>query len=148
MNSINPFSRPEDKYRGAVVEDLQLPPAFSLPSTEAISRAIELAYDRDFSQIPVLDQHRRPVGYLDVPKLKDIWEAGKADLNDKVAAYMTKFQRTASKPYTLITPLTPLSELEEFLKTHLFALVTDYERKFVLAIATQQDLKSFVARRG
>jgi hypothetical protein len=67
-----------DKYRGAVVEvcytfppnkpfcislnlflqflfflkDLQLPPAFSLPRTELIAHAIELAYDRDFSHIP------------------------------------------------------------------------------------------------
>jgi hypothetical protein len=58
-----------DKYRGAVVEvctppvavahvsrrtpqDLQLPPAFALPKTELIARAIELAYDRDFSHIP------------------------------------------------------------------------------------------------
>jgi len=60
-----------DKYRGAVVEvhrqvsliltrlvdifclqDLQLPPAFSLPRSELIARAIELAYDRDFSHIP------------------------------------------------------------------------------------------------
>ena len=69
---------PPDKYRGAVVEvtqskgalliaahlaelscsllfnlkDLQLPPAFSLPGSELIAHAIELAYDRDFSHIP------------------------------------------------------------------------------------------------
>ena len=61
---------PPDKYRGAVVEvhrrvtlafsppslidlqDLQLPPAFSLPRSELIARALELAYDRDFSHIP------------------------------------------------------------------------------------------------
>ncbi len=59
----------QDRYRGAVVEvwfsfisvmtdywtlskDLQLQPAFALPSEEPISRAIELAYERDFSQIP------------------------------------------------------------------------------------------------
>lgn len=59
-----------DKYRGAVVEvsntdiadwdanfqkpaqDLQLPPAFTLPREEPILAAIELAYDRDFSHIP------------------------------------------------------------------------------------------------
>ncbi len=40
------------KYRGAVVDDLQLPPAFSLPYSERISKAIELAYERDFSHIP------------------------------------------------------------------------------------------------
>lgn len=36
----------------AGTQDLQLPPAFSLPSDEAISRAIEMAYERDFSHIP------------------------------------------------------------------------------------------------
>ncbi|KAG6909914.1 hypothetical protein DXG01_014434 [Tephrocybe rancida] len=128
--------------------DLQLPPAFSLPLTEPISRAIELAYDRDFSHIPVLDRHRRPVGYVDVANLKEKWEAGKADPNGKVSDYMTKFRRTASEPYTVITPLTSLSELERFLETNLFALVTDSNRKFVLALATQQDLDNFVSRRG
>ena len=61
------------------VQDLQLQPAFALPSTEAVSRAIELAYDRDFSHIPVLDKRRRPLGYVDVAKLKKTWEAGGAD---------------------------------------------------------------------
>lgn len=71
-------SQPADKYRGAVVEvrsymlygsltkgrqltlqqDLQLPPAFSLPREEAIAAAIELAYDRDFSHIPYADPCR------------------------------------------------------------------------------------------
>ncbi|KAG5350982.1 hypothetical protein C0989_008422 [Termitomyces sp. Mn162] len=62
-----------DKYKGAVVEDLQLPPAFSLPLSEPISGAIELAYERDFSHIP------KPVGYVDVAQLKEKWEAGEAD---------------------------------------------------------------------
>ncbi|KAJ3558888.1 hypothetical protein NM688_g662 [Phlebia brevispora] len=137
-----------DKYRGAVVEDLQLPPAFALPADEAISRAIELAYERDFSQIPVLDQHRKPLGYLDVAALKTKWEAGEANPSDKVIAYMNKFQRSRSHPYTLITPSTPLAELEEFLQDNLFAIVTDWGRKFVLAVATQQDLENFVKRRG
>jgi len=139
---------PADKYRGAVVEDLQLPPAFALPSDEPISRAVELAYDRDFSHIPVLDRRRRPLGYLDVANLKEKWEAGNADPNDKVLKYMTKFKRNSSEPYTLITPLSSLADLEEFLKTNIFALVTDYDRKFVLGLATSQDLENFVTRRG
>ena len=78
---LNGFAKPPaDKYRGAVLEvstpggferrvlrretytftcrydawtqDLQLPPAFALPADEAISRAIEMAYERDFSHIP------------------------------------------------------------------------------------------------
>jgi len=137
-----------DKYRGAVVEDLQLPPAFTLPSTEPIARAIELAYDRDFSHIPVLDKSRKPLGYIDVSDLKKKWEAGQADPNDKISKYMIKFVRKSSEPYTLVTPGSPLSELEDFLKTNVFGLVTDNERKFVLGVATSQDLENFVTRRG
>ncbi|TEB24478.1 hypothetical protein FA13DRAFT_1817917 [Coprinellus micaceus] len=167
---------PGDKYRGAVVEDLQLAPAFCLPFTESISRAIDLAYERDFSHIPVLDKSRKPLGYVDVAALKQKWEAGQASpgsrvfdrpsghgqivggyrdvrlhltLNeDKVSQYMTKFRRSSKEPYTLITPLTPLSDLEEFLKATVFALVTDGSRKFVLGVATSHDLENFVSRRG
>lgn len=78
---------------------------------------------------------------------------------------MTKFNRSKSEPYTLITPSTPLEELEQFLQKNIFALsmntilliighaypnsysnspnplVTDWDRKFVLAVATSQDLE-------
>ncbi|PCH44905.1 hypothetical protein WOLCODRAFT_77976 [Wolfiporia cocos MD-104 SS10] len=137
-----------DKYRGAVVEDLQLQPAFALPLDEPISRAIELAYERDFSQFPVLDHNRKPLGYLDVAALKGKWEAGEANPSDRVSQYMTKFIRSASQPYTIITPSTPLAELEEFLRHNIFALITDQDRKFVLGIVTSQDLENFVSRRG
>lgn len=84
---------------------------------------------------------------------------------------MTKFQRSSTEPYTTITPLSPLSDLEKFLKKNIFALgarnssellnncatnhtyltgktVTDQDRKFMLAVATSQDLDNFVSRRG
>ncbi|KAJ6571748.1 hypothetical protein B0H19DRAFT_1130986 [Mycena capillaripes] len=137
-----------EKYRGAVVEDLQLPPAFTVQANETILRAIEQAYERDFSHIPVLDRQRRPLGYIEVAPLKTQWEAGNADASDKVVNYMTKFKRTQSQPYTLITPFTPLAELEEFLKHNIFAIVTDPSRKFVVALATTHDLETFVSRRG
>ena len=74
---------------------------------------------------------------------------------------MTKFILSATQPYTLITPGSPLEELEEFLKHNEFALgvyetisigasisdsiysppVTDLSRKFVLGVATRQDLE-------
>ncbi|TDL24590.1 hypothetical protein BD410DRAFT_896781 [Rickenella mellea] len=148
MHSANTNSSAAHKYRGAVVEDLQLPPAFALPHNELISRAIELAYERDFSYIPVLSRERKPLGYLDVPALKAKWEAGTAAPSDGVIKHMTKFQRGTSQPYKLITPSTPLDELEEFLEHNGFALVTDDNRKFVLAVVTQQDLENFVSRRG
>jgi len=147
ISSSLPRSSPPD-YRGAVVEDLQLPPAFALPREEAIGAAIELAYDRDFSHIPVLTENRRPLGYIDVASLKSKWEAGQANPDDKVYQYMVKFERRASQPYSVITPDTPLSELESFLQKNIFALITDYDRKFVLGVATSHDLENFVSRRG
>ncbi|KDQ10288.1 hypothetical protein BOTBODRAFT_137025 [Botryobasidium botryosum FD-172 SS1] len=141
-------SSPADKYRGAVVEDLQLPPAFALPKTEPTAKAIELAYERDFSYIPVLSAQRKPIGYLDVPALKTRWEAGQADPSESILKHMTRFRRAPDSPYALITPWTPLEVLEGFLKDNEFALVTDEYRKFVLAVATAHDLENFVSRRG
>jgi len=134
------------KYRGAVVEDLQLPPAFALPEDEVIARAIELAYERDFSHIPILTKDRNLLGYIDVPVLKSKWEAGQANASDSVVKYMARFRRKT--PYKVITPSTSLEDLEEFLEGKVFAIVTDESRKFVLAVVTSQDLENFVKRRG
>jgi len=109
---------------------------------------VELAYERDFDYIPVLNKCRKPVGYLDVGVLKEKWEAGQADPNAKASLYMIKFQRSTSIPYTVVTPLTPLGELETFLTYNIFAIITDSERKFLLGVATSQDLENFVKRRG
>ncbi|KAH8823781.1 hypothetical protein DL96DRAFT_1532135 [Flagelloscypha sp. PMI_526] len=148
-SSSTPATSSGSKYRGAVIEDLQLPPAFSLPSNELLSRAIELAYDRDFSHIPILHpKTRSPVGHIDVATLKKKWESSQANPDDKVDAHMSRFKRSASHPYKLITPWTELEELEEFLKENDFALVTDNDRKFVIAVATSHDLEQFVTRRG
>lgn len=42
--------------------------------------------------------------------------------DDKVYEYMTKFRRHPSEPYTLISPMSSLVDLEKFLETNLFAL--------------------------
>ncbi|KAG8795386.1 hypothetical protein FRC12_015212 [Ceratobasidium sp. 428] len=146
--SISPLSGGPSRYRGAVVEDLQLPPAFALSQSERVEKAVQLAYDRDFSHIPVLDSRRKPVGYIDVGSLKSKWEAGTANPSDTLGTFMTKFKHGTAVPYTVITPETSLEELEEFLNKNEFAIVTDANRKFVLALATKDDLTNFVTRRG
>lgn len=137
-----------DKYRGAVVEDLQLPPAFALDLNQEILKAIEFAYERDFSYIPVLAKDRKPIGYVDVGALKTKWEGGQAQPDDPILSHTTQFKRGKAQPYTVITPWTPLAELEAFLKENDFAIITDSERKFVLGVATADDLTNFVSRRG
>lgn len=47
---------------------------------------------------------------------------------------MTKFKRNPSEPYTLISPMSSLVDLEMFLETNLFALGKDITRFIVLWI--------------
>jgi len=129
------------------VEDLQLPPAFTLPEDEVVGRAIEMAHDRDFSYIPILSHKRKPLGYLDV---KALLQAESVNGQDSVTKYMTRFKRGPSHTYTIIAPATPLDLLETFLeeKDDSFAIITDYGRNFVLGVATREDLEKFVNRSG
>lgn len=66
---------------------------------------------------------------------------------------MIKFKRKGKK-YRLITMETPLEELEGFFEGREtggegqdFAVVTDGGRRFVLGVATKEDLGKFVERR-
>lgn len=68
---------------------------------------------------------------------------------------MVRFQRKG-KRYRLITMETPLEELEKFFEgegdgqegaKQDFAVVTDGARRFVLGVATRDDLEKFLSRR-
>ncbi|WVQ93589.1 hypothetical protein IAU59_000664 [Kwoniella sp. CBS 9459] len=149
--TIKPGADLAAKYRGACVEDLQLPPAFCLPHDAPITLALEAAYEREFDQLPILNDRRKPIGYLHVPTLKKKFEAGSVQETDPVSKHITHFPMSSrSHPYTVINPLTPLEDLEKFFVSAGvdFALVTDNERKWVLGVATKDDLETFVKRRG
>ncbi|ELU40015.1 hypothetical protein AG1IA_05954 [Rhizoctonia solani AG-1 IA] len=100
-NTRSPSAGPS-KYRGAVVE---------------------MAKTESMGWVPrVLDSRRKPVGYINVADLKTKWEAGSANPSDLISNYMTKFARGTGVEYTVITPETPLEELEAFLETTDFAI--------------------------
>ncbi|KAJ1029806.1 hypothetical protein NDA13_003046 [Ustilago tritici] len=144
------------KYRGATVEDLQVPPAISVPRSTNVSSALRVALDHDYSQLPLVsDKNRKLLGYVQKDRLEEQVKVGN---NDKsVASIMTKFSSgsstsssstAAAGTYTVITPDTGLAELEVFLQSHPFAFITDPGRAFVLGVATQEDLSKYVSRRG
>ncbi|KAK0550814.1 hypothetical protein OC846_002350 [Tilletia horrida] len=159
------------KYRGAVVEDMQLPPAVAVPRTATVSAALNVAHDHDYSQLPLVSTtDRKLLGYVDVAVLRKRLSEGTLIGSDPVDSAMIRFgagagssssnnnnasqsasssSRAGSRnTYTIIDPNTGLGELEVFLQSHPFALVTDPSRSFVLAVATRDDLDKFVARRG
>ncbi|BGP34878.1 hypothetical protein JCM10296v2_006702 [Rhodotorula toruloides] len=159
-------------YRGATVEDLQLSPALVLPVSTSIGTALQLAFERDFSILPLHSPSSRAnlLGWLSIDELKPLAEQGKIDLDAPLSVLMEggaddeAGNGTGKKPvkefkkgrkYEVITPSTPLEELETFFARQkgpggsgaFFALVTDAGRKFVLGVVTSEDLQKFTQRR-
>ncbi|ETI26345.1 hypothetical protein G647_03122 [Cladophialophora carrionii CBS 160.54] len=146
-----------DKYRGATVADLDLPPALSTSPNTSLADAMLSASSHDYSHLTVLsDNTRSLLGYLSVARLKQLFESGQLQPSDPVSKAMVKFQRGGDRKYQIITMETELFELEGFFENigpfatgakQDFAVVTDGGRKFVLGVVTRGDLEEFVRRR-
>ncbi|KAJ5692568.1 Cystathionine beta-synthase core [Penicillium macrosclerotiorum] len=147
-----------DKYRGATVEDLDPPPALSVSPNDPVSAALMAAYERDYTHLTVTSAAKRSLlGYLSIPRLKELIQNGTVKETDTVSSAMQRFNRKRGI-YQVITMETPLEELEQFFESETgpngdkrdkeqFAVVTDVARKFVLGVATKADLEEFVKRR-
>ncbi|KAL9032507.1 MAG: hypothetical protein Q9214_007941 [Letrouitia sp. 1 TL-2023] len=142
------------KYRGATVEDLDPPPALSIRPTDSISSALMNAYERDYTHLTVISEDTRALlGYLSMPRLKELLKQGSVNESDWVEKAMQRFRRRGNV-YKIITMDTPLEELEDFFNGGVngsgpqdFAVVTDISRRFVLGVVTKDDLEEFVKRR-
>lgn len=150
-----PFvSKWASRYRGATVEDLDPPAALSLTPSDPISLALLSAFERDYTHLTIVDSDTRALlGYISIPQLQALLEAGKVKPEDEVRAAMIRFRRRGAK-YRVITMDTPLEELEAFFagaatggQKQDFAVITDDRRRFVLGVATIEDLEEFVKRR-
>ncbi|GAA5984784.1 hypothetical protein JCM10908_003503 [Rhodotorula pacifica] len=168
-------------YRGANIDDLQLSPALVLPVSTSVGTALQLAFERDFSILPLHSTTSRAelLGWLSIDALKPLAEKGQVDLDAPLSALLRgeagasagviggEQQPNASgeerpvkefkrgRKYQVITPETPLEQLEAFFAEQQapggskvqFALVTDSARKFVLGVVTVDDLNKFTQRR-
>lgn len=138
----------------ATVEDLDPPSALSTKPSDPISHALISAFERDYTHLTVVSQENRALlGYLSIPRLKQLLKEGRVREDDPVEKAMLKFRRKGSV-YKVITMDTPLEELEDFFgggvnggEPQDFAVVTDASRRFVLGVATKSDLEEFVKRR-
>lgn len=138
----------------ATVEDLDPPAALSLNPQDPISHALLSAYEREYTHLTVVSASTRSLlGYISIPRLHRLLEDGAVAPSDEISRAMTRFQRRG-RQYTVITMQTPLEELEAFFRgeghggeEQKFAVVTDDKRRFVLGVATVEDLEEFVKRR-
>ena len=145
------------KYRGATIEDLDLPPALSTSPDTSLLDAMLSASSHDYSHLTVVSHETRSLlGYLTVSKLKSLFESKQLAPTDPVKKAMVKFKRSEGRQYKVITMETELWELEGFFENvgeyatgskQDFAVVTDGGRKFVLGVVTRHDLDEFVKRR-
>ncbi|KZZ89446.1 Cystathionine beta-synthase, core [Moelleriella libera RCEF 2490] len=149
------YSKWSSRYRGANVQDLDLPPALSLNPSDTISLALTSAFEHDYTHLTIVDGETRALlGYISIPHLEDQLKSGKVKPEDPISAAMARFKRKGRR-YRVITTETTLEELEEFFRAgktdgpwqQEFAVVTDENRRFVLGVATAQDLEEFVKRR-
>lgn len=146
-----------NKYRGATVADLDLPPALSTSPSTSLESAILSASSHDYSYLTVVsDNTRSLLGYLAISRLKELFESKQLQPSDPVSKAMVRFQRRGDRKYQVITMETELWELEGFFENigsfatgtkQDFAVVTDGGRKFVLGVVTRTDLEEFVRRR-
>jgi hypothetical protein len=112
------------------------------------------AFERDYTHLTIVDtENRALLGYIAIPQLQALLDSGAVKPDDPLQKAMIRFQRKGKK-YKVISMQTPLEELEEFFAgggegggKQSFAVVTDLERRFVLGVATVQDLEEFVKRR-
>jgi hypothetical protein len=111
--------------------------------------------ERDYTHLTVTSQETRALlGYISIPRLQELLKEGKVKDSDPVQEAMHKFQRRGRR-YKVITTETPLEELDDFFNGGVdgigkqdFAVVTDASRKFVLGVATKEDLDNFMKRRA
>ena len=138
----------------AVVEDLDPGPALSTHPSTPLGQALFSAFERDYTHLTVLDPTTKALlGYISTPSIKAQLASKTITENDSVEKAMVRFRRKGRK-YALITMETPLEELEAFFEGKAtgdqkqeFAVVTDPARRFVLGVATREDLGEFVRRR-
>jgi hypothetical protein len=152
-----PLSSWANKYRGATVADLDLPPALSTSPDTSLDSAFLSASSHDYTHLTVLSPTTRALlGYLPIPRLRTLLETRQLQPSDPVSKAMVRFQRDRGRVYRVITMETELWELEGFFEgigdlgngeKQDFAVVTDAGRKFVLGVVTKGDLEEFVKRR-
>jgi len=111
-----------DKYRGAAVAELNLSTPKTISKATALAEALNIMILEDFDVLPVID-NKKFVGFVTSGDIR-------ANLADKtlqdttpVEALMHRFAKRRQE-YQLITPETPLAELESFLEKNSIGFVT------------------------
>lgn len=88
-------------YRGATVEDLDIKPAISINPTTHLNEALEVAYEHEFTYLPVIhESNKKLLGIFNVEDLKTTSNAeNKVRLAPLVKNHMLWFHQKAKDNY-------------------------------------------------
>ncbi|EGW32954.1 uncharacterized protein SPAPADRAFT_49882 [Spathaspora passalidarum NRRL Y-27907] len=88
-------------YRGATIEDLNIPPAVSINPSTPLGVAIAIAYENEFTYLPVIHEtNKRLLGVLNVEELKKDQEKFKRSFLRPIAKnYMLWFNQHSKQKY-------------------------------------------------
>lgn len=171
--SASPISFSTKDYRGAIIEDLNIPQAISVNPSTSLYDAVAVGYENEFTHLPVIhEETKRLLGVINVEDIKNNENKIKNSfLSPIVKHYMLWFNTTArknyedrmkhgaatsktsttsqilkprGKKYDILTPYTPLEKLAKFFSQgNYFAVITGADGDFVYGVATPEDLKKY-----
>ncbi|CAI5758102.1 unnamed protein product [Candida verbasci] len=164
----NPILFHRKDYRGATIEDLNLPPAISINPSSSIYEAFKIGFEYEFSYLPVINEiNKKLLGVINIDSLKHskiehakhenvlvkdymIWFNQKSKINyeknfnkqiQKTLPNTKIVKPTNGKRYQLLTPYTPLETLANFFNSgEYFAVITGDDGNFVYGVVTPEDL--------
>ncbi|KAI3403485.2 hypothetical protein KGF56_003769 [Candida oxycetoniae] len=158
-------------YRGATIEDLNIPHAISINPSSLIRDAIGIGFENEFTYLPVIHEvNKRLLGIINLEQFKDNYPDDK--LKPQVFHYMlwfnpktkmkyeneimkekksvdntppmTKILKPKGKRYSVLTPFSPLEDLASFFnRGNYFAIVTNDSGNVVYGVVTPQDLMKY-----
>lgn len=88
-------------YRGATVEDLDIKPAISINPTTHLNEALEIAYENEFTYLPVIhESNKKLLGIFNVEDLKTSHDQNnRTRLAPLVKNHMLWFKQTSKANY-------------------------------------------------
>jgi cystathionine beta-synthase len=130
-----------------MVADLDLPPVISVEKDTKIIEALNCMMERDFDQLPVVNEHKKLIGFVSLAQLQSL--RSKAALDDPVYKWMYQWQsrnKNEKKRYVPVTLETKLDDLARFFEKNSVAFVTDDTCKWVIGVCTKFDLMKFAEK--
>ena len=140
----------KNQWEGAIIKDLNLAKAITIPAAISITNAIEIMKANGFDQLPVTSasDSKHCIGLVTLGGLLAKLNSNRAKLSDQ--AYTAMYNFKLGKKFKKITMETPLETLTKFFETNSSAVVTresDIGELLIESVVTKVDLLAFLTKK-